>query len=99
MSPVDSAPALIGSIRTSELRAQGLRTRVLEAGSARDEEAAVFLHGSPGSADDWADLLPRVGAFTRAIAFDLPGFGKADKPADWEYSPNSYATFIAGALN
>jgi pimeloyl-ACP methyl ester carboxylesterase len=86
------------SVHARELHALGLRTRLLEAGPRGAEEAVVFLHGGPGSANDWDDLLPRVGAFARAVAFDLPGFGRADKPADWEYSPNSYATFVAGAL-
>jgi len=86
-------------IRTGELRALGLRTRALEAGAEGGEEAVVFLHGGPGSANDWDDLLPQVGVFARAVALDLPGFGEADKPADWEYSASSYAMFIAGALN
>jgi pimeloyl-ACP methyl ester carboxylesterase len=92
--PRDSMPG----VRSHELRAHGLRTRVLETGVG-EAEAVVFLHGSPGSANHWDDLLPRVGAFSRAVAFDLPGFGSADRPADWEYSPNSYATFIAGLLS
>jgi pimeloyl-ACP methyl ester carboxylesterase len=86
------------NVRVGELSALGMRTRVLEAGSGR-EEAVVFLHGSPGSANHWDDLLPRVAAFGRAVAFDLPGFGRADRPADWDYSASSYALFIAGALS
>ena len=86
------------SVRTSELRAMGLRTRVLEAGDGRRAEAVVMLHGSPGSVDDWSHLLPRAGDFARAIALDLPGFGTADRPADWPYSPDAYATFLAAAL-
>jgi pimeloyl-ACP methyl ester carboxylesterase len=89
----------VSAVRTRDLNALGLHTRVLEAGAGGDEEAVVFLHGSPGSANHWDDLLPRVGAFARAVALDLPGFGEADRPADWDYSPSSYATFIAGALS
>ena len=37
--------------------------------------------------------------FARAVAIDLPGFGQSDKPRDWEYSPNAYGNFIAGALH
>jgi pimeloyl-ACP methyl ester carboxylesterase len=89
------APAL----RARQLDTLGLRTRVLESGPESGDEAVVFVHGGPGSADDWRELLPRVGAFARAVAFDLPGFGGADKPADWAYSPNEWGTFIAGALS
>ena len=87
------------SIRTAELSALGLRTRVLETGPAESSEAVVLLHGGPGSADDWRGLLPRVGELARAVAFDLPGFGEADKPASWEYSFSAFAIFIAAALN
>jgi pimeloyl-ACP methyl ester carboxylesterase len=86
-------------VRVAALQACGLRTRVLEAGPEGSNEAVVFLHGSPGSANDWEALLPLTGAFARSVAFDLPGFGEADKPSDWAYAPESFATFIAGALN
>jgi pimeloyl-ACP methyl ester carboxylesterase len=79
----------------------GLRTRVLEAGPAEDEEAVVFLHGHPGSAEDWTDLLSRAGSFARAVALDLPGFGEAEKlrPGKaWDYSAGSYTVFLAAAL-
>lgn len=77
----------------------GLRTRALDEGPAGDE-AVVFLHGGPGSADDWEAFLPRVAALgARALALDLPGFGHADKPAHLGYSAATWATYIQGALN
>jgi pimeloyl-ACP methyl ester carboxylesterase len=88
-----------GDIDTRELQVLGVRTRVLESGAGGDEEAVVLLHGGPGSANDWDDLLPEVGGFARAVAFDLPGFGRADKPADADYSPHEYATFLAATLS
>jgi pimeloyl-ACP methyl ester carboxylesterase len=71
---------------------------VLEAGPAGAAEAVVFLHGGPGSANDWDALLPLTGAFARSVAFDLPGFGEADKPGAWAYSQESFAAFIGEAL-
>jgi pimeloyl-ACP methyl ester carboxylesterase len=57
----------------------GVRTRLLEAGNRNSPTAVVFLHGSPGSAADWAGLMSQVAASgTRAIAFDLPGFGHSE---------------------
>lgn len=85
-------------VRSCRIEAVGLSTRVLEAGPAGQDEAVVMLHGSPGSADAWSDLLPRVGEFARAVAFDLPGFGEASRPAGWEYSPHAYSLFLAGVL-
>jgi pimeloyl-ACP methyl ester carboxylesterase len=91
---------LTASVQTRELQALGLRSRLLEAGPTEAEEAVVFVHGGPGSANDWDGLLPEVGEFARAIAFDLPGFGKADKPRNWPgYVSLGWGTFIAGALN
>jgi pimeloyl-ACP methyl ester carboxylesterase len=88
-------------IRSRRLRALGLETRVLEGGDASLDEAVVFLHGQPGSAEDWLDLMERAAGFARVIAFDLPGFGKADKPhagREWNYSPGTYATFFNAAF-
>ena len=85
----------------TRLRVLGLETRLLEVGDRESDEAVVFLHGQPGSAEDWSDLLARVEPFARGIAFDLPGFGKAEKPRpgrSWDYSAGSYATYIAAAL-
>jgi pimeloyl-ACP methyl ester carboxylesterase len=89
----------VGGVRRRELVVQGLRTRVHESGAGDADEAIVLIHGGPGSANDWDDLLPRVAAFSRGIALDLPGFGAADKPADhWGYTTAAWAVFIGGAL-
>jgi pimeloyl-ACP methyl ester carboxylesterase len=85
-------------VRVRDLYALGLRTRLLEAGPSDAVEAVVFLHGAPGSAEDWKHLLPVVARFARAVAFDFPGFGQADKPADWDYTSSGFALFIAAAL-
>ena len=88
------------AVRTREMHAIGLRTRVLEAGPTDAEEAVVLIHGGPGSANDWDHLLPRVGEFARAVAFDLPGFGDADKPGNWSgYLGAGWAIFITAVLD
>jgi pimeloyl-ACP methyl ester carboxylesterase len=86
------------SIRIRDITAMGIRTRVLEAGPT-GEEAVVFIHGAPGSANDWDYFLPPVGKFARAIAFDLVGFGRADKPPHLGYSGPVWATFVQHVLN
>ena len=75
-----------------------LRTRLFESGPPDGREAIVFLHGNPGSAGDWIDFVGRTGAFARSVAFDMPGFGKADKPRDFEYSTPGEARFLDAAL-
>lgn len=77
----------------------GLGTRVLEVGDPTCREAVVLLHGVPGSADHWSDLLTRLEPHGRAVAFDLPAWGEADGPDDWDYTSNGYAMFVTGALH
>jgi pimeloyl-ACP methyl ester carboxylesterase len=77
----------------------GVRSPVLEAGPPDAREAAVFVHGVPGSRLDWEDLVARVGEAGRAVALDMPGFGDADKPRRWGYRVDDYATHLGGALD
>lgn len=87
-------------VRQSLIFVNGLRSPVLSAGPEGSEEAAVFVHGNPGSSEDWRDLVGRAGRLLRAVALDLPGFGKADKPrAGFPYTVNGYAEHLAAALD
>ena len=71
---------------------------MIEAGPETASEAVVFVHGNPGSSHDWDALVDAVGEFGRAVAIDMPGFGQADKPRDFEYNVGGYAAFLQGAL-
>lgn len=75
-----------------------MHSPLVEAGPKDVREAVVLLHGNPGSAADWDELMPAIGELARAVAFDLPGFGRADKPACLDYSAGTYATFIGAAI-
>jgi haloalkane dehalogenase len=70
----------------------GLRLAYVEAGPA-DGEPVLLLHGEPS----WSFLYRRVipvlaDAGLRAIAVDLVGFGRSDKPAD--VADHSYARHV-----
>jgi pimeloyl-ACP methyl ester carboxylesterase len=82
-----------------EISVSGLRTPLLEAGPSEASEAVVFVHGNPGSSRDFEDLVGRVGTFARALAFDMPGFGRADKPPDFDYSVPGETRFLDAALS
>jgi pimeloyl-ACP methyl ester carboxylesterase len=81
------------------LSVAGTRTPLLEAGPADASEAVLFVHGNPGSGSDWTALLDAAGAVGRAVAFDMPGFGKAHAPASFGFDVQSYADFIEAARN
>ena len=76
----------------------GVRSPLLEFGSPGIDEAVVFVHGIPGSSLDWERLARGVGEFGRAVAMDMPGFGAADKPANFDYSVPGYARFLGRLL-
>lgn len=83
----------------SSLLAGGTRTRLVRAGPADAAEAVVFVHGNPGSADDWMRLVGAVGeAGHRAVAFDLPDFGETIAPDGFAHDVPAYATFVGEAL-
>lgn len=82
-----------------ELQVAGIRTRLLEAGPPDASEAVVFVHGNPGSGRDWELLVTATGAVGRALALDMPGFGRADKPRDFDYTAGGYGRFLGAALD
>jgi pimeloyl-ACP methyl ester carboxylesterase len=89
----------VTSPSTTEIVVDGVRSSVLQTGPAERGEAVVFVHGNPGPGDDWSDLLDHVGSFARAIAPDMPGYGRADKPRTFEYTIAGYADHLAGVLD
>jgi pimeloyl-ACP methyl ester carboxylesterase len=92
--------AATSGLRRRRFEAAGTSSRLVEAGpAAQMGTAVVFLHGNPGSADDWEPLVAAVGASgARALAFDLPDFGETIAPAGFEHSAPGYAGFVDAAL-
>jgi pimeloyl-ACP methyl ester carboxylesterase len=86
-------------LTTTTVIVNGVRSPVLQAGEPDASEAVVFVHGNPGPKEDWEDLLQRTGEFGRATAPDMPGYGAADKPADFGYTSDGYAQHLAGILD
>jgi pimeloyl-ACP methyl ester carboxylesterase len=84
--------------RAHRITVDGLSSPVIEAGPHDATEAVVFVHGNPGSSTDWTALVDATGELGRAVAADMPGFGKADKPRDFDYQVSAYADFLQGAL-
>ena len=76
-------------MRQTQLTIQGIRTPCLIGGKERTE-AVLFLHGNPGSGNDWETFLPSLSDFTYVVAPDMPGFGRAEKPDNFNYSIDGY---------
>jgi haloalkane dehalogenase len=53
----------------------------------------LFLHGNPTSSYLWRNIIPHVTPFGRAIAPDLIGMGKSDKP-DLDYRFPTHIKYI-----
>jgi pimeloyl-ACP methyl ester carboxylesterase len=87
------------AVGTRVLTVQRIRSPLIECGDPFAEEATVFVHGNPGSSEDWRELISRVGPFGRAIALDMPGFGRADKPRHFDYTVPGYARHLGRALD
>lgn len=88
----------MAGITTQLVTVAGVRSLVRSAGPANAREAVVFMHGNPGSSEDWVELMSKVGDFARAIAPDMPGYGKADRPKRFAYTVEGYAAHLAGVL-
>lgn len=75
----------------------GVRTPCHDSGGER-AEAVVFVHGNPGTGDDWLPLMADIAPFARCLAPDMPGFGTADKPAGFNYTVAGYAAHLEALL-
>ncbi len=54
------------------------------------QSSILYVHGVPGSSDDWLPFLRTVGG----IAMDLPGFGRSGKPHAFDYSINGIGDVV-----
>ena len=87
------------AVRRGRLAVGPVSTRLVEAGPREGSEVMVFVHGNPGSADDWVRLAAAVGGTgRRAVAFDLPDFGETEAAPGFEHSTGGYAAFVGEAL-
>jgi 2-hydroxy-6-oxonona-2,4-dienedioate hydrolase len=80
------------------LTINGTRTRVLDAGQSGP--VVLFIHGLSTRADRWRGALSALEAQgCRAIAFDLPGHGLADKPPAFDYSSQGLAAYTLAVMD
>jgi pimeloyl-ACP methyl ester carboxylesterase len=77
----------------------GVRCAVYDSDPAGRREAVVFVHGNPGPMDDWEDLAPAVATFARVVAMDMPGYGRAARPRNFDYTVAGYGRYLGALLD
>ena len=73
----------------------GSKIHYVEAGEG---EPILFVHGNPTSSYIWRNIMPYMQKQGRAIAVDLIGFGKSDKP-DIDYGFKDSYEYLEGFIN
>ena len=77
--------------------AAGINSFVREQGSG---ETVVLMHGLPTSSFLYRKVIPRLAEQGfRALCFDLPGLGLADRSVDIDYSIRGLSEFTAEAID
>jgi pimeloyl-ACP methyl ester carboxylesterase len=74
----------------------GVRTRVLEAGSG---PALVLLHGTGGHAETYCRNIGPLSEHFHVLAMDLVGHGFSGRPDDIDYTVADYANHVVGLLD
>ena len=70
----------------------GMRIHYVEEGAGRP---VLFVHGNPTWSYLWRNIIPKVAETERALAIDLLGFGKSDKPVDADYSFDQHCAIVS----
>ena len=77
--------------------ADGVTSFVLDKGGG---EPVVCMHGMWGSSFLYRKVIDELAARgLRGIAWDLPGFGLADRPADYDYTWSGHGRFSVAAVD
>jgi pimeloyl-ACP methyl ester carboxylesterase len=95
------ASAVVAAHRAAMRRfvAAGVGSGVLESGEP-DAPPVLCLHGVPTSAFLYRKVLAELAQHgLRGLAFDLPGLGVADRPADFDYTWTGLGRFAAAAVD
>lgn len=85
-----------GSVEEAELRVDGVR--VFYRRVAGEGTPVVYCHGNPTHGEDWLPFLQRGGP---ALAIDMPGWGRSDRPhpSRFDYSMNGLSAFLDRCLD
>jgi pimeloyl-ACP methyl ester carboxylesterase len=85
-------------LERSVLTIDGVQTPIAQGGPKDAQDAVVFVHGNPGPSEDWDELAPRAAEFARVLTMDMPGYGRAGRPRNFDYTIAGYARHLEGIL-
>jgi pimeloyl-ACP methyl ester carboxylesterase len=87
---------MTSAVEEAELVLDGVR--VFYRRVAGDGVPTVYFHGNPTHSADWLPFLERGGA---AIAIDMPGWGRSDRPdpSRFDYTMYGLSAFLERCLN
>jgi pimeloyl-ACP methyl ester carboxylesterase len=74
-------------------------TRLLEVDGPNREHPVLLFHGNPSNADDWRPFLERLEGRRHAVAPDLLGWGKSDRPRDFHWTMEALARWIGDLVD
>ena len=74
----------------------GLKTNLHRAGKG---EPVILLHGLGASSYSWRYALPELARHYEVFAPDLPGFGRTDKPWDFDYSIHGLHSWVVKLMD
>ncbi|MGZ5412726.1 MAG: alpha/beta fold hydrolase, partial [Solirubrobacterales bacterium] len=85
-----------GGIETGSVEVDGIGIFFCRRGG--EGPPAVFVHGNPTSSLDWVPFMERLEG--PAVAFDLPGFGRSERPDPdrFDHGLGAYADFTEALL-
>ena len=82
--------------RAETLEVAGLKTHLLRAGSG---EPVMLLHGLGASSYSWRFAFAELSKRYEVFAPDLPGFGRTDKPRDFDYSIHGLHRWVVALMD
>jgi pimeloyl-ACP methyl ester carboxylesterase len=86
----------MGKVTEGELVIDGVRVFYRQV--AGEGTPTVYCHGNPTHGEDWVPFMQRGGP---AIAIDMPGWGRSDRPdaARFDYSMHGLSAFLERCLD
>ena len=83
-----------GAIEEAELVVDGVK--VFYRRVPGDGTPVVYCHGNPTHGEDWVPFLEKGGA---AIAIDMPGWGRSERPRGFDYTMHGLSAFLDRCLD